>query len=238
MEEAASCRLLIIFTPFAVAARNVLPGADMQNRNTGYALAVIGLGVGLIAAPVIYRGLTAEPRRHRVRARREQTRAALGGPRGVRVREAITLAKPVDEVYRFWRRLENLPGFMHHLISVAEIPPNRSHWKAHGPAGTTVEWDAEIINDIENKLIAWRSLPGSHVVSAGSVNFDPARAGRLTGLTVHLQYDPPAGRAGAAVSRLLGADPVHMVREDLRRLKQLLEAGEIISNARTQEEQA
>lgn len=210
----------------------------MHKRNTGYALAVIGLGVGLIAAPAIYRGLTAEPRRHRVRGRGEHTRAALGGPRGVRVREAITLAKPVDEVYRFWRKLENLPGFMPDLVSVTQISPNRSRWKARGPAGTTVEWEAEIFNEIENKLIAWRSLPDSQIVTAGSVNFDQARGGRLTRLTVHFQYDPPAGRAGATVSRWLGADPVHMVREDLRRLKQLLEAGEIISSERTQEAKA
>ena len=90
-----------------------------------------------------------------------------------------------------------------------------------------MEWDAEIINDVEDQLIAWRSLPGSDVVSAGSVNFDAVRGGRSTQVSVHLQYAPPAGRAGALLSRLFGREPSQTIREDLRRLKQLLEAGEV-----------
>ena len=98
---------------------------------------------------------------------------------------------------------------------------------AAGPAGLAVEWDAEIINEVENKLIAWRSLPGSDVVTAGSVNFDAARGGRSTQVSVHLQYAPPAGKAGALVASLFGREPSQTIREDLRHFKQLLEAGEI-----------
>jgi uncharacterized membrane protein len=134
---------------------------------------------------------------------------------------------PVADVYRFWRRLENLPRFMTHLDRVTQTPDGRSHWVAVGPAGLAVEWDAEIINEVENQVIGWRSLPGSDVVTAGSVNFDTAREGRSTQVSVHLQYAPPAGKAGALVASLFGREPSQTIREDLRHFKQLLEAGEI-----------
>jgi uncharacterized membrane protein len=143
------------------------------------------------------------------------------------VRESIRLEVPLADVYRFWRRLDNLPQFMTHLDRVTEAENGTSHWVASGPAGVRVEWDAEIINEIENEVLAWRSLPGSDVVTAGSVNFGPARGGRSTQVSVHLQYAPPAGKAGAFVASLFGREPSQTVREDLRHVKQLLEAGEI-----------
>jgi uncharacterized membrane protein len=159
------------------------------------------------------------------------TRRALGGPRGVHVRESVRLEMPVDEVYRFWRRLDNLPRFMDSLLSVEDLGGGRSHWVAKGPAGVRVEWDAEIINEIPNKVLAWRSLPGGDVVSAGSVTFDAARQDRGTQLTVSLQYAPPAGSLGTLVAGLFGREPSQTIREDLRRLKQLLEAGELARGA-------
>jgi uncharacterized membrane protein len=137
----------------------------------------------------------------------------------------VTIDLPVSEVYRFWRRLENLPRFMYHLESVRELSDRRSRWVATGPVGAKVEWDAEIINTVEDQVIGWRSLPGSDVVTAGSVNFDAANGGRSTELIVHLQYEPPAGRAGGLLASIFGRAPEQMIREDLQRLKQLLEAG-------------
>jgi uncharacterized membrane protein len=157
----------------------------------------------------------------------DDTRAALRGARGVNVLESVTINQPVEYLYRFWRNLENLPQFMRHLESVEKATDTISHWRAKGPAGSTVEWDAEIFNEVPDKLIAWRSLEGSDVVSAGSVNFDPAAGGRGTRVTVHLQYSPPGGKVGAAVAKLFGADAETEIREDLRRFKQLLEAGEV-----------
>jgi uncharacterized membrane protein len=159
------------------------------------------------------------------------TRAALRGPRGVNVLERVTINRPIELLYRFWRNLENLPQFMRHLDSVEKVTDTISHWRAKGPAGTIVEWDAEILNEIPDKLIAWRSLEGADVVSAGSVNFDSAGAGRGTRVTVHLQYSPPGGKVGAAIARLLGSDAETEIREDLRRFKQLLEAGEVPATA-------
>ena len=95
------------------------------------------------------------------------------------------------------------------------------------PHTITVEWDAEIINEVENQVIGWRSLPGSDVTMAGSVNFDRVRNGRATRVLVRLQYEPAAGRAGALLARLFGREPSQTIREDLRRFKQLLEAGEV-----------
>jgi uncharacterized membrane protein len=144
---------------------------------------------------------------------------------GVRVDERIVLNRPRSEVYRFWRDLENLPRFMDHLEAVTVLDEERSHWVAKGPAGSRVEWDAVIHNEIPNELIAWRSLEGSEVDNAGSVHFSPTETGD-TEVRVVLRYDPPAGRLGAAVARLFGEDPSRQVADDLRRLKQVVEAGE------------
>ena len=155
------------------------------------------------------------------------TRTALAGARGIHVRESVRLERPVSEVYAIWRQLENLPRVLSHLEQVEEFGDGRSHWVARGPADLGVEWDAEIINEVENRVIAWRSLPESDIVTAGSVTFKPVRGGRATELSVNLQYSPPAGRAGAFLAKIFGREPNQTIREDLRRLKQVLEAGEI-----------
>jgi len=156
----------------------------------------------------------------------QDTRAALAGARGVNVLESVTISRSIEELYRFWRNLENLPQFMRHLESVTKITDTISHWHARGPAGMTVEWDAEIYNEVPNKLIAWRSIEGSDVVSAGSVNFDRAASGQATRVTVHLQYSPPLGKVGAAVARAFGADAETEIREDLQSFKRMIETGQ------------
>jgi len=186
-----------------------------------------GLFLALAATPLAFRGVSGSWPRFNGSTTSDDTRVALAQSRGLHVREAIRLEKPVAEVYRFWRNLENLPRFMSHLQRVTDLGNGRSHWEAKGPAHITVEWDAEIINEVEDKVLGWRSLPGSDIVTAGSVNFSTVRGGRSTQVSVHLQYEPPARRAGALVAALFGSNPASMIREDLRHLKQLLEAGEI-----------
>jgi uncharacterized membrane protein len=149
---------------------------------------------------------------------------------GIKVERTITVNRPREEVYHFWRQLENLPRFMDHLESVTVLDEDRSHWVAKAPAGTKVEWDASILDEIENELIAWRSLPGSDIDNAGSVHFIPAGDG--TEVRVVLRYDPPAGRVGAAVAKLLGEEPEQQVEEDLRRFKQVMEAVETPARSR------
>lgn len=156
----------------------------------------------------------------------EDTRQALGGPAGVIVEESVTINRPISELYRFWRNLENLPRFMSHLESVERITDTLSRWRAKAPAGTTIEWNAEIINEVPDQVIGWKSIEGSDVVSAGSVNFDEAGAGRGTRVRVRLQYSPPGGKVGDAIARLIGSDAATQIRQDLQRFKQLVETGE------------
>jgi uncharacterized membrane protein len=146
---------------------------------------------------------------------------------GVKVEKSVTVNRPPEEVYRFWRDFQNLPRFMNHLESVSDLGSGRSHWVAKAPAGKTVEWDAEVYNEKENELIAWRSLEGADVDNAGSVRFEPAPEGRGTTVRVTLKYDPPAGKLGSLVAKLWGEEPSQQIEEDLRRFKQVMEAGEI-----------
>lgn len=153
----------------------------------------------------------------------QDTRRALGGNAGVIVDESVTINQPIETLYRFWRNLENLPRFMRHLESVERVTDTLSRWRAKGPAGTTVEWNAEIINEVPNQVIGWQSLEGSDVVSAGSVNFDDAGPGAGTHVRVRLQYSPPGGKIGAAMLKWLGQDPATEIRQDLQQFKQLVE---------------
>jgi uncharacterized membrane protein len=151
---------------------------------------------------------------------------------GIKIEQIVVVNRPAPELYRFWRNFENLPRFMDHLESVTVLDENRSHWVAKAPAGTRVEWDATIHNEIENQLIAWRSLPGADVNNAGSVHFTPSADGAATEVRVVLSYDPPAGKLGATVAKLFGEEPSKQVEDDLRRFKQVMEAAEIAGNSR------
>ena len=142
---------------------------------------------------------------------------------------ALVIDRPPQELYRHWRELTNLPTFMKHLVRIEIQDDRRSHWVAKGPAGSTVEWDAEIIEDRPNEYIAWRSIEGSEVDHAGSVRFEPASGGRGTIVTVEMEYRPPLGTVGAAVSAWFGEDPNQTVKMDLRRFKQMMETGEVIT---------
>ncbi|HEX6107291.1 MAG TPA: SRPBCC family protein [Gemmatimonadales bacterium] len=147
---------------------------------------------------------------------------------GIRVRRSITLQQSPDQVYHFWRDFRNLPRFMSHLESVEVLDDRRSRWRATAPAGTTVEWEAEILEERPGEILSWRSLPGSEVDNAGSVRFVPAPGGRGTEVRVELRYDPPGGRMGAKVAKLFGEAPEQQIDGDLRRLKQVLETGEVV----------
>jgi uncharacterized membrane protein len=154
-------------------------------------------------------------------------RAAVAPAEGITVDESVTIQKPAEELYRFWRRLENLPRFMEHLREVREIGDGRSRWVARAPLRRTVAWDAEIVNEIENRLIGWHSVGEADGTSSGSVSFEPAPGGRGTRVRVRLQYDPPGGRLAAALAKLFGEEPSQQIREDLRRLKRIVETGEV-----------
>jgi uncharacterized membrane protein len=147
----------------------------------------------------------------------------------IHVKKSIIIGRPPEEIYRFWRDFRNLPRVMDHLESVEVIDNKRSRWVAKGPAGKRVHWEADTTEDRPNELIAWRSIEGSTVENSGSVRFEPAPGGRGTLVRVELNYRPPAGLLGATIAKLLGEEPGLQLEEDLRRLKQIMETGEIIT---------
>ena len=149
-----------------------------------------------------------------------------GVARDVHVEKSMIIDKSPEELYSFWRDFENLPRFMDHLESVNSVGFNRWHWVAKGPVGTRPEWDAEIYNEKPNELIAWRSLDGT-VTNAGSVRFEPVPGEQGTQVKVVLNYNAPGGKVSALVAKLFGQEPGQMIEGDLRRLKQILETGEI-----------
>lgn len=146
--------------------------------------------------------------------------------RAVKIQRSIEINRPPDEVYRFWRSLDNLPRIMTHLDSVQVINDRLSHWVVKAvPGGPKVGWDAEIINEVENRRLGWRSLQGADVSHTGSVEFKPTGEGKRTWLTVTLQYEPPGGTLGAAVAKWFGEDPNSKIAADLQRFKEEMEAG-------------
>jgi len=224
----------------ARSGRNVGGAERLASVATGAALGLYGLSqrkpAGLMLAAVgaylVNRGATGHCHVYDAldldtSASSGDTRRALGGRAGINVEEAITVNRGLNDLYAFWRNVENLPRFMQHLVSVEQLTDTLSRWRARGPGGAIVEWNAEIINEVPGQVIGWRSIEGSDVVSAGSVNFDEAGADRGTRIRVRMQYSPPGGRVGGALAKLLGRDAATEIREDLRRFKQLVETGEV-----------
>jgi uncharacterized membrane protein len=218
-------------------AVNVGEGERMASLIGGTAVALYGLsrgtlgglGLALLGGSLIYRGVTGHCSAYQAlgldTARPPGPQDSVRAQHGVRVDETVTILRPREELYRYWRDLSNLPRIMRHLESVQTTSENRSHWTAKGPFDLRIEWDAEIITERENELIGWRSVGESEVDTAGSVHFIPAPGGRGTEVRVELKYDPPGGRLGSQLASLLGQSPERQIREDLRRFKAVMESG-------------
>jgi uncharacterized membrane protein len=144
------------------------------------------------------------------------------------LRATTTIRKPVSEVFAFWRRLENLSLFMEHLDDVRTTGSQTSHWRASAPFGRSVEWDADITDEVLDEHIGWRSSAGAEVPNNGAVTFSPAPDGISTEIHVAMEYEIPAGELGKVVAKYFGEEPHQQLDDDLRRLKQLLETGEIV----------
>jgi uncharacterized membrane protein len=206
------------------AAGALLLGYGLRRRRFRAVLAPLGLG--LIGRAVSGRSLVNRALgRNSAGARRTSPVASLGPGEGTRIDRTVLIARPAADLYRFWRQFDTLPRFMDNLESVTLLDGRRSHWVAKGPLGARIEWDAEVHHEIPNELIAWRSLPGSEVDQAGSVHFIPTAEG--TEVRVILRYATAVGKLGDTVTRLLGDDPSRQIADDLRRFKQVMEAGEI-----------
>jgi len=147
------------------------------------------------------------------------------GP-GILLESTITVNKPVAEVYRFWRQVENHPRFMTHLESVVSQGERHSHWMAKGPLHMPLTWDADLIEERPNTLLSWRSVPGADVDYMGTVRLRELPDGRGTEVRLRLEYAPPGGIAGVALAKLFKTLTVRQLKEDLRRFKQIIETGE------------
>lgn len=200
----------------AAALLALAASSALRKRRGGFALAAAGLAA---------RGLTGycpvNAALGRGRAR-DDTRRALAGPRGVFLRESTIIHAPAADLYAYWSDPSNLPRVMPFLERVDPIDERRSHWVVAGPAGSRLEWDAEIINAVPGETIGWQSLPGADVASAGSVRFKPAPGGG-TEIVVTMQYDPPAGRLGATVAQWLGPSAAELVRQALAQFRTAME---------------
>jgi len=193
---------------------------------------LINLALAALGGNLIYRGATGYCGLYdrlglsTVGGRNPVLKWAKGAHRGILVTRTVTVDRPVEEVFSFWRNFENFPSFMHHLESVKRTDETHSHWVARAPMGTTIEWDAEIFNERPNEIIAWRSLPGSEIDCAGSVRFRPAPGGRGTEVHVSINYEPPDGVLDASIAWFFREEPRIRIEEDLARFKQVVEAGE------------
>lgn len=196
---------------------------------SGGALVLLGLRQGslrgaltaLAGGGLLYRGVTAKT----------GIQDTLGMNDSIRVEKTVTINnKSPEALYQFWRNFENLPRFMKHLKHVSVANDTRSHWIATAPMGGSVEWDAEIINEQENRLIAWASVEGADVDNSGFVRFQPTLEGRATEVKVVIEYNPPGGALTATFAKLFGEEPKQQIGDDLRRFKMLMEAGEIATN--------
>jgi uncharacterized membrane protein len=181
----------------------------------------------LIGSAVAVAGVTALDTYGSRQARADGTRG-VNTPGQIEVRKSVTIGRTPSEIYEFWRNVENLPRFMEYLDSVRVLDERRSSWKAKGPAGSQYEWHAEITEDRPGELIAWRSLPPADGFNMGVVRFVPAPRDQGTEVHVELRYEPPAGALGAVFARLFGREPGQEVMSDLRRLKQVLEMGNVM----------
>jgi uncharacterized membrane protein len=185
----------------------------------------LGMAAAAAGSGLLYMGVTGNnPLARAAGIRVVETRH---GGRRIEVVKSMTINRPAAELFAFWRDFRNLPQIMPHLRSVDVLSEKRSHWVAQAPAGFTVEWDAEIVNEKPATLIAWQSLEGSGVANWGVVRFTEISGGRGTEVRVELEYESPAGTAGVALAKLFGEEPSQQVEDGLRRFKHITEAGEV-----------
>jgi len=186
-------------------------------RRRSWSSALIGAG----GAALLYRGATGQNPAERVLQEVSQTAD------GIQVHKAVTIQRSPEDVYRFWRRIENLPRFMQHLKSVEALDDGRSRWEARIPGPLPLNWEARVVRDEPGEILEWETVAGSTVEHEGQVRFVPKDGGRATELHVTFSYLPPLGVAGAAVAQLFNAVTEQQIKEEIRNCKQLLEAGEI-----------
>jgi uncharacterized membrane protein len=198
----------------------------LRRRSIGGVLTALG------GAALLHRGITGQCRVYR-RFGIDTTREGLS--RGVEVDRSITVGRSPEEVYRFWRNFDNLPLFMKHLSSVTEIEPGRTHWVAR-EAGIDLDWYAQIIEDVPGERIVWRSEPGGRIEAEGEITFRQAPGNRGTEVRVRMRCAAPGRVLAMALAPLLRRFTRIQVGQDLHRMKQLIETGEVATGAMRREQ--
>jgi uncharacterized membrane protein len=189
----------------------------------GYAWTRKSKSLGAASVGLLLRGATGYcPAYGAMGINHADTKQALSGARGVHIRESVTINKPAEEIYRFWRQLDRLPEVMPHLAKVEQLDTKRSRWTAKAFDQLPITWEAEIINEQPFETIGWQTLPGQAIQTAGSVTFKASENGG-TDVNVHLQYSAPGGKAASWLASLAGQDPAKYTREGLDALKRRLE---------------
>ncbi len=153
------------------------------------------------------------------------------------VGRSITIDRPASELFAYFRDFSNLATFMENVVSIEVLDAKTSHWVVKAPAGRTVEWDARVTEEEQDRLIAWTADEGADIANSGRVTFTPAGA---RGTIVHatILYDPPAGIIGKVIAKMFQREPNMQARQDLKRFKQLMETGEVATRARNNREYA
>jgi uncharacterized membrane protein len=146
--------------------------------------------------------------------------ATVDARHAIKVERSVTVDAPPEKLYAFWRDFSNLPRFMKYVESVRVLDDRRSHWVVAVPGGRRIEWDSEVINDVPNELIAWKTVGHSDVAHAGSVHFDAVPGGSVVRLVI--DYEPPGGRPGHLLSKILRVSPDKLIAEHLKRFKRLM----------------
>ena len=208
----------------SIAAGGLLALLGIERRSVPGALAA------LVGGALVYRGATGHCHGYAslgLDSVDHNDATVIPAQQGCKVEKSFTINRTPAELYGFWREVENLPKVMTHLEKVESLDRGRSHWVAWGPFGKRVEWDAEIHNLQPGEMIAWRSIPGSDLDTAGSIHFKPAADERRTIVTLNMKYDPPAGKVGSTIAAWLGQSVEGELEQGLRRFKQIAEAGEI-----------
>ena len=206
----------------------------------GAALVTIGLRrrtlggavLALAGADLLYRGATGYC--HVLGALGLDTANRDGGtaaPAAVEIQRSLTVQQPREEVYRRWRDPQSQTLVWSHFATITNATDQGAHWRVEGPLGRALEWDTQIVEERDGKLIRWRSTSGD-LPNEGTVEFRDAPGELGTEITLRVRFDPPAGRLGEAVARLLDDPPKLVLAKALRRFKSLVETGEIASTER------
>jgi len=141
----------------------------------------------------------------------------------IRVRTHVVVSRPREEVYAFWRRLENLPLFMKHLENIDELDARTSAWKLKIPGGMgDIRWEAKIVKEEKDTALSWHSVSGAAIRNTGKINFSDT-PGKGTRVDVMIAYGIPPGAIGQRLARLLTPAFGNKVEQDIHHFREYME---------------